>query len=162
MQLLRVGRKERAWRPYLKLPNDDSAACAIPFRYFASELSSRRIFEDAEELKGTFSCKKTSYDDTSGELADRCWSNSNSLISWLKRESYNSPHGPLGEQASLSSSSTRLAHTIPGSIRAAAKYEVEVLRFTIGASREREGACCFLSHIRSAGAGASSTGLDPK
>ena len=90
------------------------------------------------------------------------WSNSNSLISWLKRESYNSPHGPLGEQASLSSSSTSLVYAIPRSIRIAAKDEVEVQRFTVGASREREGACCFLSHIGNAGAGESSTGLDPK
>ena len=88
-------------------------------------------------------------------------SNSNSLISWLKRESYNSPHGPLGEQASLSSSSTSLVYAIPRSIRIAAKDEVEVQRFTVGASREREGACCFLSHIGNAGAGESSTGLDP-
>ena len=43
---------------------------------------------------------------------------------------YNSPHGPLGEQASLSSSSTSLVYAIPRSIRIAAKYEVEVLRFT--------------------------------
>ena len=64
-------------------------------------------------------------------------------------------------EASLSSSSTSLVYAIPRSIRIAAKYEVEVLRFTIGASREREGACCFLSHIGNAGAGESSTGLDP-
>ena len=74
---------------------------------------------------------------------------------------YNSPHGPLGEQASLSSSSTSLVYAIPRSIRIAVKDEVEVQRFTAGASGGREGACCFLSHIRSAGAGESSTGLDP-
>ena len=142
--------------------NDDSAACAIPSRYLLPSSARGEYSKTQKSLIRYSRSKKTSYDDISGELADRCLPNSNSLINWLKPESYNSPHRPLREQASLSSSSTRLAHTIPRSIRAAAKYEVEVLRFTIGASREREGACCFLSHIRSAGAGASSTGLDPK